>query len=365
MLIECKNYNHPVPVDDVEEFYSKIQQVSGANVKGIIASTNSFQEGAVAFSKSKGIGLLRYYDKSQIKWELTRSPSALVSFSHAANEWQTAYKGITDASYESRYFDCYCYSEGDYTNSLRAFFSRLLLANVEEEAKSRLEKITTRLNDNRSLVEYREDSEIEEISQGILTSVNYEDGEVPLTDICESLSEKHNLNLIYEEANSSNRNGDILGKISFDPLEIRIYRSADHTQERERFTLAHELGHYLLIHSRYMSGEYVQEVDFELENPVELGIKDIMRMEWQANNFASSLLLPRGQFTADFFSVVESLKLKDRGFGVLYLDEQACNIQNFLRATDTLKRKYNVSREVVKIRLKKMGLLNESTGKRD
>lgn len=364
VLIECKNYNHPVPVDDVEEFYSKIQQVSGGNVKGIIASTNSFQEGAVTFSKSKGLGLLRYYDKSRIKWELTRSPSALVSFSHAANEWQTAYKGITDDSYESRYFDCYCYSEGDYTNSLRAFFSRVLLANVEEETKSRLEKITTRLNDSRSLVEYREDSEIEEISQGILTSANYEDGEVPLTDICESLSEKHNLKLIYEAANSSNKNGDILGEISFDPLEIRIYRSADHTQERERFTLAHELGHYLLIHSRYMSGEYVQEMDFELENPVELGVKDIMRMEWQANNFASSLLLPRSQFTADFFSVVESLELIDRGFGVLYLDEQACNLQNFFRVTDTLKRKYNVSREVVKIRLKKMGLLNESVGKK-
>ena len=136
VLIECKNYNHPVPVDDVEEFYSKIQQVSGANIKGIIASTNSFQEGAVTFSRSKGIGLVRYYDKNRIKWELTRSPSALVSFSHAASERQTAYKGITDDSYESRYFDCYCYSEGDYTNSLRAFFSRLLLANVEEEVKS-------------------------------------------------------------------------------------------------------------------------------------------------------------------------------------------------------------------------------------
>ena len=33
-LIECKNYSHSVPVDDVEEFFAKIQQVSGANAKG-------------------------------------------------------------------------------------------------------------------------------------------------------------------------------------------------------------------------------------------------------------------------------------------------------------------------------------------
>ncbi|WNB74001.1 restriction endonuclease [Methylomonas koyamae] len=57
-LIECKNYGHSVPVDDVEEFFAKIQQVSGANVKGIVVSTNSFQDGAFKYAKSKGIGLL-------------------------------------------------------------------------------------------------------------------------------------------------------------------------------------------------------------------------------------------------------------------------------------------------------------------
>ena len=81
ILIECKNYNHPVPVDDVEEFYQKLQQVSGA--KGIMVSTSSFQESALTFSKSKGIGIIRYYDNKQIKWELTRSPSMLVSLSFA------------------------------------------------------------------------------------------------------------------------------------------------------------------------------------------------------------------------------------------------------------------------------------------
>lgn len=190
ILIECKNYNHPVPVDDVEEFYQKVEQVAGANGKGIIVSTNSFQEGAFNFSRSKGMGLLRYYDKNEIKWELTRSPSALVSFSYAENEWLTAYKGITTDSYESRYFDCYCYSDGKYTNSLRAFFSRLLFSSVEEEIKNHLEKVTRRIDDNRRLVEYLEDSEIEEVSEGILKRIGYENGEVPLGSICELLSEK-------------------------------------------------------------------------------------------------------------------------------------------------------------------------------
>jgi len=59
VLIECKNYGHPVPVDDVEEFFAKVQQVAAANAKATIASTASFQSGAREFAKSKGMGLIR------------------------------------------------------------------------------------------------------------------------------------------------------------------------------------------------------------------------------------------------------------------------------------------------------------------
>lgn len=45
------------------------------------------------------------------------------------------------------------------------------------------------------------------------------------------------------------------------------------------------------------------------------------------------------------------------------LEEQKCNITNYYNITDNLKRKYKVSRSVVKIRLKKLGLLNEANMK--
>ena len=44
IIIECKNYNHPVPVDDAEEFYGKVEQIAGGNGKAIIASTSAFQK---------------------------------------------------------------------------------------------------------------------------------------------------------------------------------------------------------------------------------------------------------------------------------------------------------------------------------
>lgn len=56
---ECKDLARRVPVDDVEEFASKLQQIGVHGAKGTIASRNGFQEGAVAFARSKKLGLLR------------------------------------------------------------------------------------------------------------------------------------------------------------------------------------------------------------------------------------------------------------------------------------------------------------------
>lgn len=54
-LVECKCYGHSVPVDDVEEFHSKIDDI-GAH-KGIMVTTVGFQEGAVKTARGRGIAL--------------------------------------------------------------------------------------------------------------------------------------------------------------------------------------------------------------------------------------------------------------------------------------------------------------------
>lgn len=50
--------------------------------------------------------------------------------------------------------------------------------------------------------------------------------------------------------------------------------------------------------------------------------------------------------------------LKNRGFGYLYLDEQSCNISNFMAVTQELQSIYDVSTEALKIRLQRLGILN-------
>lgn len=59
-LWECKNYSHKVPVDDVEEFHAKLNQVGANRTKGTIITPGGFDEGAYEFARSKGIGLWRW-----------------------------------------------------------------------------------------------------------------------------------------------------------------------------------------------------------------------------------------------------------------------------------------------------------------
>lgn len=67
VVIECKDYSSNIPVDDVEEFHSKLQQIGADNTKGImITRDGSFQVGALKYAMSKHIGLARVLPNDQL-----------------------------------------------------------------------------------------------------------------------------------------------------------------------------------------------------------------------------------------------------------------------------------------------------------
>lgn len=63
---ECKNYSHPVPVHDVEEFHAKLSQVGADRTKGTMITPLGFDPGGVEFARSKGIGLWRWIPQSSV-----------------------------------------------------------------------------------------------------------------------------------------------------------------------------------------------------------------------------------------------------------------------------------------------------------
>lgn len=70
-------------------------------------------------------------------------------------------------------------------------------------------------------------------------------------------------------------------------------------------------------------------------------------------------LLPKEQFEKEFFRQVQIHELSDRGYGLLFLDDQRCNIDTFYKVTAPLINKFHVSIAVIKLRLMKLGFLNE------
>jgi hypothetical protein len=56
---ECKDYRNPLPVGEVEEFWAKLQQIGGVNVKGGIATSGPLQVSALEFAQSKGLAIIR------------------------------------------------------------------------------------------------------------------------------------------------------------------------------------------------------------------------------------------------------------------------------------------------------------------
>ena len=111
IIIECKDYKSSIPVDDVEEFYSKLQQI-GAH-KGIIFTRHgSFQKSALTYAESKRIGLAKII------------PEELTYLMHSISTISTKNKyieALTDSKFMSNSGNFFC-SDGiddfdDYLNS--------------------------------------------------------------------------------------------------------------------------------------------------------------------------------------------------------------------------------------------------------
>lgn len=356
-LIECKNYSHSVPVNDIEEFHSKTQQVASSNSKSILASTSSFQAGTRSFAESKGIGLLRYFRPDDVKWELMRSPSSSTHVSSSENELLIQ-EGLSENDFQSFIFDFYLQTPIRKTNSLWDFFNDL--ASTSELSSTELDEIRNQRGNSSTKIPFIEKYDLESLSDDLLSPIEYSGGEVNLDHLCQIEFEKSGLvvNTISDPI-SVDAVAGVLGKINFDPPIIHIYKQQVENRGRERFTLAHELAHYFLHHGNFLKREHCDDSDFNLVKKPYIDKTGVARLEFQANYLAASLLMPRRHFLADFKRLIEILGLHDRGFGQLFVDNQICNLESFEFVMNRLVEKYGVSRTAAKIRLDSMDLLKD------
>ncbi|WP_077930992.1 ImmA/IrrE family metallo-endopeptidase [Acetobacter persici] len=91
----------------------------------------------------------------------------------------------------------------------------------------------------------------------------------------------------------------------------------DHTSiERDRFTIAHEIGHYIL--------HYIFNEEYKNEECYTANRSGSSRIEWEANWFASELLMPEKEFRAAYDDLNKNLYEISKKFGT---SELACSVR--------------------------------------
>ena len=125
-VIECKDYNKTIPVDDIEEFKAKLDQIAGKNVKGIMAATLGFDPGTVNYAKSNGIALFRLLNTDKYNWDVHRTTYTAIETKESIERFnKEIHNGLVNnivEHFNSNY--CFCNYYDNYYNSL----SNLLLA---------------------------------------------------------------------------------------------------------------------------------------------------------------------------------------------------------------------------------------------
>ncbi|MDQ6761052.1 MAG: ImmA/IrrE family metallo-endopeptidase [Bacteroidota bacterium] len=190
----------------------------------------------------------------------------------------------------------------------------------------------------------------------------------PLLKIVAFLQEKHDIFFDFKATLGFSENGyRILG--AFNPAKrvVLIDSSLSDDECKFNFTLGHELGH-LALH-RNVKIYYTDEKDPEELNETineELGGKnrltcDAQWIEWQANYYASSLLMPQDILKTALVQVQKDIGI--RCSGNIYVDEQPCNKTDYYSIIGQLSTFFKVSKSALEFRLMKLDLINDNRKK--
>lgn len=340
LIFECKNYNKPVNVNAVERFVKQTEDIvkSVGNVKPIFVTNVGVTKNAENYLKNNGCGYILLPDNQEtmeLDWIFQRSTSLYNSITEYEKEArQTLYTGILPKQYQL----C-CLNDNYIGYDIYLFIQDILTSLQSKKNKTIIYP----------KIPYYSHDDIELLAQKIRQD-NTNLGMDFLQDLIQLEQEKTGLFVEF----CSNHQSGRLGSICFKQNHIKIYLQQN--PYRNIFTLAHELAHYYLNHGQFLKKEYVTAQHFNINTNIRNA--ELAKLEYQANMLASCLLMPKDKISLDVLELLKILNMKNKGFGMIYLDEQDCNIQNFMKISQSLSAKYSVSIEALKIRLQGLNILH-------
>lgn len=168
---------------------------------------------------------------------------------------------------------------------------------------------------------------IETLTQKILSECNVGEPPIPI----EAIAKRYRLQIRFQALQS-----DLSGFLYREQEDGVIGVNSIHAKVRQRFTIAHELGHFLLHQNDPLHVDRAVHVKFR-SNLSKQGT-DVNEME--ANSFAAEILMPR-DFIAREFEQSEPIDILDEDFII------------------QLAHRYNVSIQALFLRLMNLGYIED------
>lgn len=186
----------------------------------------------------------------------------------------------------------------------------------------------------------------------------------PCYAVVRGLAEVYHIPIHFDQdLGYSVRGKKILGQFTFQPRQIAIDKVLPYDSPRFRWTLSHEVGH-LVLHRKLNPKLISRDGPSFVDTRTELRFIRTARwsaldwVEWQANQFASALLLPRPVVLAAVCAA--QLELNIPRPGSIYLDDQPCNLRDCIALLRRVAGRLNVSRSMLRFRLLHLGILTDA-----
>lgn len=185
-------------------------------------------------------------------------------------------------------------------------------------------------------------------------------GATPVLEFAQKLQKEFNVIIdLTRDLGCSKNGGKILGMFVLKPIGIFIDNSIIN-DSRFNFTLAHEIGHLVLHRNLIFKQEEYENIS-DTEHDLLTG-NHILKterdwIEWQANSFASSFLMPKDTIRQAVVDIQEKLGMRNKG--MIYLDKNQYSLSDFKQISLELQMIFMVNHTNIEFRLKDLGILDD------
>lgn len=344
-IAECKNYSGKISIDNVEEFVEKVNQVSGKNVKAVFVFSGELQSGVQTYAKNKGVMLINVTEDNLANIILHNKKNNY----KITQDWTESIDSNNDFIADSINID-----QQKWDEIIEKILTKSFGKTTEKsELKSSLSQIERLSKEN---IEKFAQTVLYKINPAILNGI----ANLSIEELSIFLETEYGISIYLDQTVYNLFNLDVKGYCNPKKREIYINQEIADT-DNHLFTLAHEFAHILLHADTGLNQSDYNSLEDSKFNPLTRKHNlenDKNWIEWQANQFASALLMPKDALKMRL--ILNQKLLGINRVGQLFLDDQECNKFDYIKITSKLSSFFNVSRAMLKYRMDDLNLIRYS-----